>query len=152
MGLLGRLKREQGFTIIFNSHDLSLAAKLADRVTTMYAGKSVEMGDVNDIFYRPLHPYTMGLIKAVPTVTGGFKELASIPGSPPDLIDLPPGCKFHPRCSYATERCREEEPELIQVDKGHFAACFHWERVREDLDEAWISRAQRGAGGLWPRN
>ena len=150
--LLRRLKRELGFSMIFISHDLSLAAELADRVATMYAGKIVEIGDVNDIFYRPLHPYTMGLIKAVPTVTGGFKELASIPGSPPDLIDLPPGCKFHPRCSYATERCREEEPELIQVDKGHFAACFHWERVREDLDEEWISRAQRGAEGLWPRN
>ncbi|MCD6289364.1 MAG: ABC transporter ATP-binding protein [Anaerolineae bacterium] len=132
--LLRRLKDEFHFAMIFISHDLSLAAELADRVATMYAGTIVELGEVHDIFYRPRHPYTLGLIRAVPTVTGGFEELVSIPGSPPDLVDMPAGCKFHPRCPFATERCREEEPELVQVEENHYTACFHWEAVKEELE------------------
>lgn len=130
--LLRQLKEELVFSMIFISHDLSLAAELADRVATMYAGYIVEIGNVFDIFYRPRHPYTLGLIEAVPTVTGGFEELASIPGSPPDLIDLPPGCKFHPRCSYASQRCREQEPGLTRVGVGHLTACFHWDQIEHD--------------------
>ena len=97
--LLRRLKEDLHFTMIFISHDLAIAAELADRVATMYAGQVVELGPVSDIFYRPRHPYSLGLIRAVPTVTGAFEELSSIPGSPPDLINLPSGCKFHPRCN-----------------------------------------------------
>ncbi len=131
--LLRRLKAELGFSMMFISHDLSTAAELADRVATMYAGTIVELGPVNDIFYRPAHPYTLGLIRAVPTVTGDFQELASIPGAPPDLIDPPVGCKFHPRCPYATERCRAEEPELEAVLwEGHTVACFHYDLVQKD--------------------
>ena len=89
--LLRQLKEEQHFTMIFISHDLAIAAELADRVATMYAGRVVELGPSGDIFYRPRHPYTLGLIRAVPTVTGGFEQLFSIPGSPPDLINLPSG-------------------------------------------------------------
>ncbi len=131
--LLRRLKEEQHFTMIFISHDLAIAAELADRVATMYAGRVVEVGAVNDIFYRPRHPYTLGLIRAVPTVTGGFEELASIPGSPPDLINLPGGCKFHPRCPFATERCHHEEPDLEPVGPSHQAACWHWPEVEKEL-------------------
>jgi peptide/nickel transport system ATP-binding protein len=69
------------------------------------------LGSSNDIFYRPRHPYTLGLIRAVPTVTGGFEELFSIPGSPPDLVNLPSGCKFHPRCTFVSDRCKQEEPD-----------------------------------------
>ncbi len=127
--LLRRLKQELGFSMIFISHDLSIAAELADRVATMYAGTIVELGSVNDIFYHPRHPYTLGLIKAVPTVTGDFEELVSIPGSPPDLVDMPSGCKFHPRCPYATEECRKHEPQLTEIGDGHQVACFHWEAV-----------------------
>ena len=119
--------------MIFISHDLAIAAELADRVATMYAGKVVELGSVDDIFYYPRHPYTLGLIRAVPTVAGGFEELASIPGSPPDLIQLPSGCKFHPRCPFATEQCKQQEPELETVGPGHTAACWHWQRVEEEL-------------------
>jgi peptide/nickel transport system ATP-binding protein len=76
----------------------------------------------------------LGLIRAVPTVTGGFEELSSIPGSPPDLVNLPTGCKFHPRCRFATEKCKEEEPELDKVGEGHFTACWHWAEVERDIE------------------
>ncbi len=122
--LLRKIKTELDLSMVFISHDLSLAAELADRVATMYAGSVVEIGPVNDMFYRPRHPYTVGLIKAVPTVTGDYRELFSIPGSPPDLVDLPSGCKFHERCDRATKRCHEEEPELVPVGDGHYVRCF----------------------------
>ncbi|NOZ29760.1 MAG: ABC transporter ATP-binding protein [Chloroflexi bacterium] len=144
--LLRRLKEELHFSMIFISHDLSLAAELADRVATMYAGAIVELGEVHDIFYRPHHPYTLGLIRAVPTVTGDFEELVSIPGSPPDLINLPSGCKFHPRCPFVTERCRKEEPGLIQVEDDHYAACFHWEAVAEELERNPVRRSTTNVG------
>lgn len=131
--LLRKLKEEQHFTMIFISHDLAIAAELADRVATMYAGMVVEIGPVKNIFYNPRHPYTLGLIRAVPTVTGGFEELSSIPGSPPDLINLPTGCKFHPRCPYATERCAKEEPGLIKMGDRHEAACWHTDAVQADI-------------------
>ncbi|MEZ4707197.1 MAG: ABC transporter ATP-binding protein [Caldilineaceae bacterium] len=133
--LLRRLKEEQHFTMIFISHDLAIAAELADRVATMYAGRAVEIGQTEDIFYRPRHPYTLGLIRAVPTVAGGFEELSSIPGSPPDLINLPSGCPFHPRCAFATSKCQTEEPELVQVGPNHQAACWHWDQVEAELRE-----------------
>jgi peptide/nickel transport system ATP-binding protein len=137
--LLRRLKQEMGFSMLFISHDLSIAAELADRVATMYAGAIVELGPVNDIFYRPAHPYTLGLIRAVPTVTGEFEDLISIPGSPPDLVDLPSGCNFHIRCPYATGRCREEEPKLTYYykEQDHAVACFHADQVRQEADAMW---------------
>lgn len=133
IGLLRRLKDEQHFTMIFISHDLAIAAELADRVATMYAGRVIEIGKTQDIFYRPRHPYTLGLIRAVPTVIGGFEELFSIPGSPPDLINLPTGCKFHPRCPFASEQCKREEPELETVGAHHQAACWHWREVEKEI-------------------
>ncbi|MCB0051759.1 MAG: ABC transporter ATP-binding protein [Caldilinea sp.] len=131
--LLRELKEDQHFTMIFISHDLAIAAELADRVATMYAGRIVELGTSEDIFYRPRHPYTLGLIRAVPTVSGGFEQLFSIPGSPPDLVELPPGCKFHPRCAFASERCKQEEPELVEVGPNHTAACWNWVQVEDEL-------------------
>ncbi len=131
--LLRRLKEEQHFTMLFISHDLAIAAELADRIATMYAGAIVELGSSDDIFYQPRHPYTLGLIRAVPTVTGGFEQLFSIPGSPPDLIDLPTGCKFHPRCPFASDKCKQQEPELELVSPGHSAACWHWQEVEKEV-------------------
>jgi peptide/nickel transport system ATP-binding protein len=131
--LLRQLKEDIGFAMLFISHDLATAAELADRVATMYAGSIVELGPVDDIFYRPAHPYTLGLIRAVPTVTGEFEDLVSIPGAPPDLVDPPPGCKFHPRCPYVTERCRVEEPKLeTHYSETHSVACFNVQRVQKD--------------------
>jgi peptide/nickel transport system ATP-binding protein len=131
--VLRRLKEELGFAMIFITHDLAVAAELADRVATMYAGRIIEIGPVNDIFYQAGHPYTVGLINAVPTVSGAFADLMSIEGAPPDLISPPSGCKFHPRCAYATERSRTEEPELVQIGDEHFVACHNWAAVRADM-------------------
>lgn len=129
--LLAQLKKEFSFTLIFISHDLSLAAELADRVATMYAGKIVELTDVFTAFERSRHPYTMGLINAVPTLHGGAETLTSIPGSPPDLVFMPPGCKFHPRCPFATDLCKQEEPALTETGTDHQVACHHWQHVLE---------------------
>ncbi|KAA3659518.1 MAG: ABC transporter ATP-binding protein [Chloroflexi bacterium] len=134
--LLRRLKEEKNFTMVFISHDLAIAAELADRIATMYAGRVVETGPTDDLFYTPRHPYTLGLIRAVPTVTGAFEELFSIPGSPPDFINMPTGCKFHPRCSFATDKCKHEEPDLERVGDAHYAACWHWREVKVAVD-AW---------------
>ncbi len=133
INLLRDLKAARNFTMLFISHNLAIAAELANRIATMYAGTIVEIGPTDEIFYHPRHPYTLGLIRAVPTVTGGFEKLESIPGSPPDLIDLPTGCKFHPRCAFATERCRLEEPVLEKIDEDHYAACWHWRSVNPKL-------------------
>src|SRR6266508_3418769 len=133
MDVLKELRRQFGFSMLFISHDLALAAELADRVATVYAGKIIEIGDVRTIFRNPYHPYTIGLIKAVPTLTSDKSTLVSVPGSPPDLIQLPTGCKFHPRCPLASERCRSEEAELIEVKSGHQVACWHWQDARQAL-------------------
>jgi peptide/nickel transport system ATP-binding protein len=112
MDVLKELRRQFGFAMLFISHDLALAAELADRVATVYAGEIIEIGDVRTIFRNPRHPYTIGLIRAVPTLTSDRSALVSVPGSPPDLIQLPTGCKFHPRCPMVDERSRREEPIL----------------------------------------
>ena len=133
MDVLKELRQKLGFAMLFISHDLALAAELADRVATVYAGEIIEIGDVRTIFRNPYHPYTIGLIKAVPTLTGDKANLISVPGSPPDLIQLPTGCKFHPRCPLADDQCRREETKLIEVESGHKAACWHWSHAREVL-------------------
>ena len=130
--LLRDLRRKLGFAMLFISHDLSLAAELADRVLTMYAGRVVEEARVEDLFYRPRHPYSVGLLKAVPRVSGELGALESIPGSPPDLVHPPSGCAYHPRCPFAIERCRLEDPALVAVDTpGHAAACIRWQAVAD---------------------
>jgi peptide/nickel transport system ATP-binding protein len=139
--VLRRLKEELGFAMIFITHDLAVAAELADRVATMYAGRIIEIGPVDEIFYRASHPYSLGLIRAVPTVTGAFADLTSIEGSPPDLINPPSGCKFHPRCIYATQRSREEEPELVRIGGNHYVACHNWQAVRADAEARHASQA-----------
>src|SRR5919201_4849606 len=124
MDVLKDLRNQLDFSLIFISHDLSLAAELADRVATVYAGKIVETGDVYAMFKNPRHPYTIGLINAVPTLAGAKEDLTSIPGSPPDLIKLPTGCKFHPRCPLADDRTRSEEPALEEIAPGHWVMCW----------------------------
>jgi peptide/nickel transport system ATP-binding protein len=130
--VLRRLKEQLGFATIFVSHDLSLAAELADRVATMYGGRIVELGTVEDIFYEPAHPYTAALLEAVPTVVGGPDTLSSIPGSPPDLRNLPSGCPFHPRCAFAIERCKVEDIPTELVSEQQQVACIRWREVRVD--------------------
>lgn len=121
--VLRSIRSQLGFAMLFISHDLSLAAELADRVATMYAGRIVELGPVRDIFYTPKHPYTLGLINAVPPVAGDLYEISSIPGAPPSLLDLPSGCSFHPRCAFARECCATDVPPLEAVAMDHTSAC-----------------------------
>jgi peptide/nickel transport system ATP-binding protein len=128
--VLRSLRDQLQFAMLFISHDLSLAAELADRVATMYAGRIVELGSVREMFYTPKHPYTLGLIKAVPPVAGDLFEISSIPGAPPSLLNLPSGCSFHPRCAYAHERCISDTPPLYPVTPGHDSACHYWSEVQ----------------------
>ena len=129
--VLNDMQRQLNFSIIFISHDLSLAAEMADHVATVYAGQIVELGGVNDVFYQSLHPYTQGLLTSVPTLEHTQDLLQSIPGSPPNLITPPDGCKFHPRCAFADDACMKDIPPLT-VDVGaHLAACWHKDRLIE---------------------
>jgi peptide/nickel transport system ATP-binding protein len=133
--VIRNLRDQLDFTMIFISHDLSLAAELADRVATMYAGEIVEYGPVRDTFYSPKHPYTVGLLNAVPPIVGEeFTPLTAIPGSTPNLLKVPSGCPFHPRCPYHTEICLREDPPLIDVGGTHLAACHHHDKVTKDQD------------------
>lgn len=125
------IKNELGFSIVFISHDLSVAAEMADTVATMYAGEIVEIGPVGEMFYRPRHAYTLGLLEAIPRLSAGAEELTSIPGSPPDLIEPPSGCKFHVRCPFATDQCAQAAPPLETVGEHHRAACWHADQVYE---------------------
>jgi len=129
--VIQRMQDTLNFSIMFISHDLALAAEMADRVATMYAGEIVEEGAVNDIFYRTLHPYTLGLIQSVPKLNREQDRLISIDGEPPNLIKPPSGCKFHPRCHFATEKCKVEAPMLVEYEPGHSAACWHTDKVIE---------------------
>jgi peptide/nickel transport system ATP-binding protein len=127
--VLHELREQLGFAMVFISHDLPLAADLADRVATMYAGRVVELARVRDTFYAPRHPYTVGLLKAVPPLTGDLPDLASIPGGPPSLLDLPSGCPFRPRCGHVHDDCAHSDPELARVGPGHLVACHHVDEV-----------------------
>jgi oligopeptide/dipeptide ABC transporter ATP-binding protein len=121
------LKEELGFAILFITHDLSLLLELADRIAVMYAGQLLESGSSAEIQREPAHPYTRGLVNSFPSLRGPRRELAGIPGSPPDLRNLPPGCPFLPRCSFGTAACAQIDMSLVQVttsaDPGHVTAC-----------------------------
>ena len=135
--VLKEMQERLGFSIIFISHDLALAAEMATRVATMYAGEMVELGTVDEIFYESLHPYTLGLLQSVPRLEKGQAELQSIKGNPPDLIDPPSGCKFHPRCVFAEEKCQIEKPEFERFEKDHKVACWFPEKVIEARQGLW---------------
>jgi peptide/nickel transport system ATP-binding protein len=111
--------------MIYISHDVAVIAEVSERVGVMYAGKLVELSTTEDIFHRPIHPYTMGLMSSFPSIVGKKTELVTLPGEPPDLLNPPPACRFHPRCPFATEICREEEPAFKDHGDGHYAACWH---------------------------
>ena len=118
------LQEEYGTSIIFITHDLGVVAEMCTRVIVMYAGKIVEMAPVEKLFATPSHPYTQGLIASVPKLGSGVKVLPSIPGSVPDLASMPTGCRFAPRCKYATDKCREQEPELLDISEDQKCRCW----------------------------
>ena len=118
------LKEEFGFSILFITHDLSLLVEFADRIAIMYAGEIVEIAPSYELFSNPKHPYTTRLMSSFPTLTGPRQQLQGIPGSPPDLVTPPPGCRFHPRCNVAVAGvCSEINPRLTRVGIDHYAAC-----------------------------
>lgn len=121
--LLNRLKQDMKTGILFITHDLGVVAQIADRVIVLYSGSKVEEGATRQIFENPLHPYTNGLIAAVPNVDSDEFEILPIPGTFPSITEEIGGCRFHPRCPYATERCRQEVPQALEYEPGHFVAC-----------------------------
>ena len=120
---IDQLKRQLGFSILFITHDLSLMVEFSDRIAIMYAGEIVELAPSSEILTNPLHPYTEGLLTSFPSITGPKKKLTGIPGSPPNLINPPKGCRFHPRCPYFNGEEQETSPELREVSPGHWVAC-----------------------------
>ncbi|HNX74003.1 MAG TPA: ABC transporter ATP-binding protein [Spirochaetales bacterium] len=126
INLLKKLKAQFNLSFIFITHDLALEAEVADRICVMYAGRIVEIGPNAAIFGKqgPAHPYTQRLLAATPRLFKKVEKLQFIPGTPPDLIDPPKGCRFNPRCDKAFARCHEEVPPLKEVEPGHFAACW----------------------------
>lgn len=122
--LMMSLQERTGTAIIMITHDLGIVADMADRMLVLYAGRPVEYGTADQVFYRPLHPYTWGLLDSLPRQDISEKSvLHPIQGQPPSLIDVPTGCAFHPRCPHATERCKNEVPETRVIEDGHSAAC-----------------------------
>ncbi|MCL6442850.1 MAG: ABC transporter ATP-binding protein [Alicyclobacillus sp.] len=145
--ILLRVHRELGITMLLLSHDIAVVAKLADYVGVMYAGRVVEYGEVLEVLQSPKHPYTKGLIQAAPSLIGDPNSMRPIQGSPPNLLQLPTGCAFHPRCPLAMEICKESIPQLIDVAGGHLSACFLSERVTQGQAAAWTEAGMRSKGG-----
>jgi peptide/nickel transport system ATP-binding protein len=135
------LKETMGFSILFITHDVSLMAEFSDHMAIMYAGEIVERAAAKEIFTNPIHPYTQGLLSSFPSLTGEKRKLSGIPGSPPDLVDPPKGCKFHPRCTVCTHKETEEQPRLAEVLPGH------WVAVHEGMPlPSWVSSKVRTHG------
>jgi peptide/nickel transport system ATP-binding protein len=118
-----KLKQQFDASMILITHDLGIVADICDKVAIMYAGRVVEYADKRDLYSNPVHPYTIGLFNSVPDLNDDRELLNVIPGLMPDPMDLPSGCAFHPRCTYATAACSESKPEVTEVEPGHFVAC-----------------------------
>ena len=122
--MVSDLKESRGLSMILVSHDLPMVARVCDRIAVMYAGRIVEVGEARTLFKNPLHPYTKALVQAIPRVLGPRRTLRSIPGDPPDLNRLPPGCNFEPRCPAAFADCQGVDPSLEEVESGRKVACL----------------------------
>ena len=122
--LMEEIQKKENTTIILVTHDLGVVAELCERVIVMYGGKIMEEGNVEDIFYNPKHPYTLGLLQSVPSVSNSKERLIPIPGSPPDLLNPPKGCPFCYRCSKARKICTEMEPSFYQISESQCCACW----------------------------
>jgi len=128
--LLTRLTRELGTSVIIITHNLGVVARYADRVNVMYAGRVIESASAIELYHKPKHPYTLGLLRSVPRLDQAQKaRLDPIEGMPPDLINMGPGCSFQPRCRFAVDRCEKETPPLVSTGSEHMVACWEWENV-----------------------
>jgi oligopeptide transport system ATP-binding protein len=130
MQLLAEVQAERDMGLILITHDMGVVADVADDISVMYAGKVVEQAPVHDIYASPAHPYTKALLESIPRVDLRGQELSVIKGLPPSLTAIPPGCSFAPRCSFARERCTQEDPPAYQVAAGRTSRCHFWEEVR----------------------
>jgi peptide/nickel transport system ATP-binding protein len=124
IALIKKLQRELNLSVILISHDLPMVTAICDRIAIMYAGRIIEWADTQDILEDARHPYARGLLNATPDLAHPDKEIISIPGSVPNLVQPPQGCRFHPRCQFAMDRCKQEVPVLKEVKTGHYSACF----------------------------
>ena len=136
--LLAKLQKEFNMGILLITHDLGVVAQVADKVSVMYAGRIIEQGSADDVFYKPKAPYTLGLLKSVPRITThGSERLKAIPGQPPSLINLPTGCAFAPRCEFASHAtgdiCETSRPELLGTNPTHLSRCHVPESMRDSL-------------------
>ena len=118
------IQTDLNMSMIYITHDIAVVAEVTDRIGVMYAGKLVELGSTADVFERPIHPYTKALLSVFPSIRGEKRPLTTLGGEPPNLVDPPTGCRFHPRCPYATAICQQEEPPIVVRD-GHWAACWN---------------------------
>ncbi|MCC7205974.1 MAG: ABC transporter ATP-binding protein [Anaerolineae bacterium] len=135
------LKAKLQFSVLFITHDFSLLVQMADTIAVMYAGQIVEIAPSRQLFEKPLHPYTQGLISSFPSLDGPKQKLYGIPGSPPDMVKPPSGCRFHPRCAQFKPHHAEIMPELLDVEPGHGVACHLY--TPEELEDAKLAGAQR---------
>jgi oligopeptide/dipeptide ABC transporter ATP-binding protein len=129
LALLLELQERSGMTLVLVSHDLAVVAETCDRIAVMYAGRIVETAPTKSIFRSPRHPYTVGLLNSIPHLSKGASRLVPIPGQPPDLASLGPGCPFAPRCSYASADCSTSAIRLSEAGPDHLSACLHPERI-----------------------
>jgi len=149
---LKELRDELGISVIIISHDISVIAETCNRLGVMYSGKLMEYGNLQSIFSDPYNPYTLGLQNAFPTLRGEQQDLISIPGSPPDISNLPQGCRFMDRCPFATEECSRRHPDLAKVEEDHYSACHHHDKVeamrrKAAHRETWQKVAERTGRG-----
>ncbi|HUZ35928.1 MAG TPA: ABC transporter ATP-binding protein [Streptosporangiaceae bacterium] len=142
---LSTLREQLGFAVLFITHDLSLLIEIADSIAVMYAGRLVERARASALFRAPRHPYTLGLLSSFPPLHGPHRQLAGIPGSPPDLRQLPAGCVFHPRCPYVMERCRTDTPPLREPAGGHGRQVACWLHEGSVLVPPDLARPEPGA-------
>jgi peptide/nickel transport system ATP-binding protein len=126
---LKKIQEQLGMSLIYISHDIAVIAEVTDTIGVMYAGKLVEYGSTLDVFQRPKHPYSYLLLSSTPSITGPRRKLAPLEGESANLLDPPSGCRFHPRCPFATEICVTDEPPLEEKVPGHRAACWHSDRI-----------------------
>lgn len=125
--LLQKVNREMGIAMLLLTHDISVVAKYADYMAVMYGGRLMEYGTVEDVFEHKYHPYTRGLIDSTPAINKDVGLMKPIGGEPPDLLNMPSGCKFHPRCPFCMDRCKQSEPETVALETGHRVKCFLYE-------------------------
>ena len=129
LDLLKELKNKLNVAMVLITHDMGIVAEICDRVTVLYAGQVCETGTVDQVFEKPKHPYTQALLTSVPNLALRKEKLSVIPGNVPNLIQPPPGCRFHPRCQYAQQICIDQVPELEPIGEGRLAHCHRWKEL-----------------------